>query len=185
MSNTASDGEKLIVVVGSGPGIGVGVASRFAAHGFGRVALISHNAERLKEDAETVERDPKRMIEEQEKGNNEGEEEKEKKKLLTVKTYVVDVANVLALEKTLRQVDHELGPPEVVVYNAAKLRQTRFGDVSARELTEYFQVCVQFSGGWVIWVLGLLYLALATARKEKRGGTERFGGIMGRIGGRF
>lgn len=123
MSDAAS--EKLIVILGSGPGIGVGVASHFASQSFGRVALISRNAERLKEDAETVKADSG-------------------KKDLQVKVYAVDVGNVLALEKTLGQVAHDLGPPEVVVYNAARLRQSKFGDVPAKELTEDFQVCFIF-----------------------------------------
>jgi NAD(P)-dependent dehydrogenase (short-subunit alcohol dehydrogenase family) len=123
MSDAAS--EKLIVILGSGPGIGVGVASHFASQSFGRVALISRNAERLKEDAETVKADSG-------------------KKDLQVKVYAVDVGNVLALEKTLRQVAHDLGPPEVVVYNAARLRQSKFGDVPAKQLTEDFQVCFIF-----------------------------------------
>jgi NAD(P)-dependent dehydrogenase (short-subunit alcohol dehydrogenase family) len=123
MSDAAS--EKLILILGSGPGIGVGVASHFASQSFGRVALISRNAERLKEDAETVKADSG-------------------KKDLQVKVYAVDVGNVLALEKTLGQVAHDLGPPEVVVYNAARLRQSKFGDVPAKELTEDFQVCFIF-----------------------------------------
>lgn len=66
------------------------------------------------------------------------------KKDLQVKVYAVDLGNVLALEKTLGQVAHDLGPPEVVVYNAARLRQSKFGDVPAKELTEEFQVCFIF-----------------------------------------
>jgi NAD(P)-dependent dehydrogenase (short-subunit alcohol dehydrogenase family) len=119
MSDAA--GDKLIVILGSGPGIGVGVASHFASQSFGRVALISRNAERLKKDAETVKADSGRTG-------------------LQVKIYTVDVGNVLALEKTLNEVTHDLGPPEVVVYNAARLRQSKFGDVPAKELTEDFQV---------------------------------------------
>jgi NAD(P)-dependent dehydrogenase (short-subunit alcohol dehydrogenase family) len=125
MSDAA--GDKLIVILGSGPGIGVGVASHFASQNFGRVALISRNAERLKKDAETVKANSRRTG-------------------LQVKIYAVDVGDVLALEKTLKEVAHDLGPPEVVVYNAARLRQSKFGDVPAKELTEDFQVCFIFPG---------------------------------------
>jgi len=45
MSDAAS--EKSMVILGFGPRIGVGVASHFASQSFGRVALISRNAERL------------------------------------------------------------------------------------------------------------------------------------------
>jgi NAD(P)-dependent dehydrogenase (short-subunit alcohol dehydrogenase family) len=119
MSDAASD--RLIVVLGSGPGIGVGVASHFASESFGRVALISRNAERLKEDAKTVKSNSKRAD-------------------LQVKIYAVDVEDVLALEKTLRRVEHDLGSPEVVLYNAARLRKSKFGEIPAKELTEDFQV---------------------------------------------
>ena len=125
MSDAA--GDKLIVILGSGPGIGVGVASHFASQSFGRVALISRNAERLKEDAETVKANSRRTG-------------------LQVKIYAVDVVDVLALEKTLKEVAHDLGPPEVIVYNAARLRQSKFGEVPARDLTEDFQVCFIFPG---------------------------------------
>lgn len=142
MSDAA--GNKLIVILGSGPGIGVGVASHFASQTFGRVALISRNAERLKKDAETVKANSGRTG-------------------LQVKTYAVDVGDVLALEKTLKEVAHDLGPPEVVVYNAARLRQSKFGDVPAEELTEDFQVCFIFPGyGRCAYVL-LLYPCLSYA----------------------
>lgn len=124
-TTSSGDGARLIVILGSGPGIGVGVAAHFASHAFGRVALLSRNVERLKEDAKTVQAIAKRADPDTE---------------LQVKIYAVDVADVLALERTLRKVEHDLGPPEVVVYNAARLRQTRFGEVPARGLTEDFQV---------------------------------------------
>jgi NAD(P)-dependent dehydrogenase (short-subunit alcohol dehydrogenase family) len=136
MSDAASDSNnnRLIVVLGSGPGIGVGVASHFASKTFDRVALISRNAERLAEDAKTVR---------EQAGKEAGRRE------LTVKVYAVDVADVLALEKTLRQVVHDLGPPEVVVYNAARLRKSKFGEEAARGLTEDFQVGVRYpAAGW-------------------------------------
>jgi NAD(P)-dependent dehydrogenase (short-subunit alcohol dehydrogenase family) len=118
--------DRLIVILGSGPGIGVGVASHFAGQTFGRVALISRNAERLEDDARTVRETAGRAADQE----------------LKVKVYAVDVADVLALEKTLRQVDQELGPPEVVLYNAARLRQTKFGEVAVKGLVEDFQVSI-------------------------------------------
>lgn len=116
-------GNKLIVVIGSGPGIGVGVASYFASKNFSKVALLSRNAERLQQDAETVKSDSKHA------GTSP-----------IIKTYPVDVADASALQRTLKQVDDDLGPPEVVVYNASRLRQTKFGEVDAEDLVEDFKV---------------------------------------------
>jgi len=46
--------DRLIVVLGSGPGIGSQTAAHFAAQGFNRVALLSRNKQRLPEDAATI-----------------------------------------------------------------------------------------------------------------------------------
>jgi len=145
MSDAA--GNKLIVILGSGPGIGVGVASHFASQTFGRVALISRNAERLKKDAEMVKANSGRTG-------------------LQVKTYAVDVGDVLALEKTLKEVSHDLGPPEVVVYNAARLRQSKFGDVPAKELTEDFQVAVSGLYTTAMWAMPHLSALAANIRND-------------------
>ena len=56
----------------------------------------------------------------------------------------MDVVDVLALEKTLRQVVHDLGPPEVVVYNAARLRKSKFGEEAVSGLVEDFQVGISY-----------------------------------------
>jgi short-subunit dehydrogenase len=45
---------KALVVLGSGPGIGVGVACNFAVRGFTHVALVSRDQDRLKKDQDTV-----------------------------------------------------------------------------------------------------------------------------------
>ena len=45
---------KTLVVLGSGPGIGVAVARNFAVRSFSHIALVSRNAARLKEDQDQV-----------------------------------------------------------------------------------------------------------------------------------
>lgn len=47
MSQTAKGA---LIIVGSGPGIGRNVAALFASRGFGKVVLMSRNAQRLEED---------------------------------------------------------------------------------------------------------------------------------------
>lgn len=86
---------KLLIMLGSGPGIGVGVSKLFASRGFNKIALLSRNSERLQTDAESVKK----------AANPDAE----------VKTYPVDLADTKAIGKVLAQIEKELGTPEVVV----------------------------------------------------------------------
>jgi NAD(P)-dependent dehydrogenase (short-subunit alcohol dehydrogenase family) len=92
---------KLLIMLGSGPGIGVGVSSLFASRTFNKIALLSRNAERLQVDAESVKKVAAPNTE--------------------IKTYSVDLADTKAIEKALAEVEKDLGIPEVVVYNASHL----------------------------------------------------------------
>jgi NAD(P)-dependent dehydrogenase (short-subunit alcohol dehydrogenase family) len=120
----ATNSTKLIIVLGSGPGIGVGVASHFVTQNFDRVALLSRNADRLQSDAASVA--------EAAHGSNRSH--------VTVKTYPVDVSDMSGLERVLRQVVQELGKPEVVVYNAAALRHGKFFEATEEEVNKDFKV---------------------------------------------
>jgi NAD(P)-dependent dehydrogenase (short-subunit alcohol dehydrogenase family) len=120
---------KLIIVLGSGPGIGVGVASRFASQNFDRVALLSRNAERLQSDVAAVS--------EAARGANRSD--------VTVQPYPVDVSDTASLERVLRQVVQELGKPEVVVYNAAALRPGKFFEATEEDVNRDFKVSIRRS----------------------------------------
>ncbi|KAF2437098.1 NAD(P)-binding protein [Tothia fuscella] len=113
--------DRLIIILGSGPGIGVGVASHFASKGFNKIALLSRNADRLKEDAMRVE-------------STEGV------KGITVKTYTVDLAESGSLVGVLDEVEKELGVPEVVVYNASLLGGSKFFEVEEEEVQKSLQI---------------------------------------------
>lgn len=114
---------RVLIVLGSGPGIGVGVASRFVQGGFDRVALISRNPQRLATDASTV-----------------SSAAAAASKTLTVKTYAVDVSESVKLEATLKQVVQDLGGPEVVVYNAARVGGGKFFEQSEESVDFDFKV---------------------------------------------
>ena len=45
---------KTLVVLGSGPGIGVAIAKTFSVRGFTHIALVSRNEERLRKDEDAV-----------------------------------------------------------------------------------------------------------------------------------
>jgi NAD(P)-dependent dehydrogenase (short-subunit alcohol dehydrogenase family) len=94
---------KTLVVLGSGPGIGVGVASAFAVRGFTHVALVSRSVARLKEDKGKV------LDAIQERGYS-----------CQVKTWVCDLTDSDALSKTLHEVEG-YGKLECVLFNAARV----------------------------------------------------------------
>ena len=110
---------KLFVVVGSGPGIGVATASEFASNGF-NVALLSRNADRLQEDAAKV--------------------KKVSKENVIVQTYTADAGDHDALKKTLEKIHEAMGPPEAVLYNVARLAPHSIGEVDAEYLIDDFKV---------------------------------------------
>lgn len=113
---------KTLVVIGSGPGIGRHTASEFASRGFERVALVSRNAERLQQDASYVS-----------SGRNVSKD-------LKVKTYSADVSDPEALQKTLKQVETDLGPPEVVLFNAARVEPSPLLETGYERVLEDFKV---------------------------------------------
>lgn len=103
-----------ILILGSGPGIASGVATHFASHGFTKFALVSRNAERLKDE------DAKAVLE----ANPKAE----------VKTYPADLADYEGIEGLLAKVEKDIGVPEVIVYNAAHLTKSALGEYSAKDV---------------------------------------------------
>jgi NAD(P)-dependent dehydrogenase (short-subunit alcohol dehydrogenase family) len=95
---------KVLVVVAAGPLIGVGVAALFAQKGFTHIALLSRNAERLRQDAKDG-------------GLPIGAGATN----IIVKAYAADVTIPDNLNRALRQVEADFGAPEVVVYNGARV----------------------------------------------------------------
>ena len=91
-----------IVVFGSGPGIGISVASRFASQGFDHVILLSRNAQRLAEEKQAVLAGAR----------TEG---------LRVDAVPVDLADPTSLSHAFQQIDRLTQSVEVVFYNAARV----------------------------------------------------------------
>jgi NAD(P)-dependent dehydrogenase (short-subunit alcohol dehydrogenase family) len=109
---------KVIVILGSGPGIGVATGTIFASKGFD-VALLSRNAERLDQDVARVK-----------KANTN----------VQVKAYPVDLGDHNALALVLGKVEEDLGAPEVVYYNAARVAPSKIGSTGPEFLMEDFKV---------------------------------------------
>jgi NAD(P)-dependent dehydrogenase (short-subunit alcohol dehydrogenase family) len=112
-------GNKLLVLIGCGPGVGVSTASLFASKGF-NIALISRDAKRLKDDAQKVQ------------SSAQGE--------LDIKTFAVDVADHQAFMKTLQDVHQTMGLPEVVIFNAARVGPSSFGEFTPEELMQDYRI---------------------------------------------
>lgn len=110
---------KLLIIVGTGPGIGLATATLFASKGF-NVALLSRSAARLEEDVKKV-----GMA-----GNGK----------VKVMPFPVDVSDHVALKKTLGEIEQHMGKPEVVVFNAARIAQTSIGETSEEDIIGDFKV---------------------------------------------
>lgn len=107
-------GEKVCVVTGIGPGLGIAYARRFAAGGY-RVALLGRTPEKLEQYAAEI------------AGS------------LAVTCDVADADAVAAAFRTVRE---KLGEPTVVVHNAGSGVFKGFLDTTAEELQSTFDVNV-------------------------------------------
>ncbi|EME39072.1 hypothetical protein DOTSEDRAFT_75683 [Dothistroma septosporum NZE10] len=94
---------KTLLILGSGPGIGVGIAKNFSVRGFTHVALVARNGDRLKQDKDQV------LDAIQERGYS-----------CQVKTWTCDLAKEEELKKTLDEIEG-FGSLECVLFNAARV----------------------------------------------------------------
>jgi NAD(P)-dependent dehydrogenase (short-subunit alcohol dehydrogenase family) len=94
---------KMLVVLGSGPGIGVGVASTFSVRGFTHVALVSRDKARLEKDQDIV------LDAIQERGYS-----------CIVRNWSCDLADFDQLNTTLVEIE-KFGQVECVLFNAARV----------------------------------------------------------------
>jgi NAD(P)-dependent dehydrogenase (short-subunit alcohol dehydrogenase family) len=94
---------KTLAVLGSGPGIGVGVASAFSVRGFTHIALVSRDKGRLAKDEDAV------LDAIQERGYS-----------CVVKNWACDLTDFDQLSKTLAEIE-KFGQLECVLFNAARV----------------------------------------------------------------
>lgn len=110
-----------LVIIGSGPGIGVHVGSLFASKGFTKIALVARNQDQLSKDKAQI-------------------EQAASNKTITVKTYPLDVTNLPQLSETLDQIGRDLGKPEFVFYNAAAVRPSKLLGYDEEDMLYEFKV---------------------------------------------
>lgn len=113
---------KTLAVLGSGPGIGVAVASAFSVRGFTHIALVSRDGERLKKDQDQV------LDAIQERGYS-----------CQVKIWTCDLANFDQLTKTLTGIE-SFSSLECVLFNAARVAGEPPFKESAEQIEADFRV---------------------------------------------
>lgn len=113
-----------IVIVGSGPGIGVHVVTKFASNGFKNVVLLARNKTRLEEEANAVR-------------SAAGQDVK-------VHTVSTDLADGQSVEAGLKQIDQALGdvPLEAVLFNPARVGPSTFFEFAPEEFEQDLKVCL-------------------------------------------
>src|SRR4051812_26277035 len=105
-----SDGMKVAVVVGVGPGLGRALALRFARGGFA-VALLARQEASL----EPVQAEVEAL------GGRAG-------------SYPCDTADQESVRKAFERIRHDLGAPEVLLYNAGAFKMGGILELSAEDL---------------------------------------------------
>lgn len=99
------------LVVGVGAGTGLACARRFAAEGY-RVSMIARHRERLESFAGDVENS---------------------------RAYPADITDLEGYRATLRRIAEEMGPPQVVIYNASLATFAAFAELEPTDLERNFR----------------------------------------------
>jgi short-subunit dehydrogenase len=111
-----------LVVIGSGPGIGVSTATVFGQKKFDKIALLSRNAQRLEQDKKTILdalRPTGRTVE--------------------IRTWSVDITKTAEFQKVLTEVG-EFGEVSCVHFNAARVEPSALLEFDEKEILYDFMV---------------------------------------------
>jgi NAD(P)-dependent dehydrogenase (short-subunit alcohol dehydrogenase family) len=109
---------KVCAVVGVGPGVGLAIARRFAAGGFDLV-LVARRA------------DPVKALAAELAGSGS-----------KAQAFPADASDVASLKRALATIATEMGPPEVLVYNAAGVTPGAPSAVDGEQVVRDFRVSV-------------------------------------------
>lgn len=119
---TSPPASRILLLLGSGPGIGQSVASCFARYHFSAVALIARTESQLANDSGAV------LAAATEAGRE-----------IAVRTWRVDISDLELLERTLREVE-EFGRVECVYFNAARVEPSPLLDFPVQGIEADFRV---------------------------------------------
>jgi short-subunit dehydrogenase len=122
-----------LLLIGSGPGIGLTTATLFAAKKFSKVALLSRNKDRLVADRETLLSSLPAV------------------KNVEVKTWAVDIVDEEKYKKVLKEVEEwSVDVVDCVIFNAARIVPSPLLEFPAEEIVNDFMVRLSFHGfGWL------------------------------------
>lgn len=128
----ASSTSETLVVIGSGPGIGVSTASLFALKKFNNVALISRDKKRLEQDRKTV----LSFL-----SSRTG-------KKVEIKTWSTDVVDSASYKKVLDEVE-KFGEITCVVFNPARVQPSELFTFDENEIVKDFMASVFFHSSFL------------------------------------
>lgn len=114
---------RTLLLLGSGPGIGVAVASRFAQERFDHVALFARTQSQLQLDEEAIHSAAQKAG-----------------RQVVVKTWQVDVSDGDQLKAALKEVE-SFGTLECVYFNPARVGESMLFDFPTEQIQNDFQVC--------------------------------------------
>jgi short-subunit dehydrogenase len=110
-----------LLLIGSGPGIGLSTAILFATKKFETIGIISRNEARLLQDQKRIE-------------SNVGSG-------VTVHHWSVDITQPKEYEKVLKTANKTLGHITCVIFNAARVAPSVLLTFPEEEIMEDFKVC--------------------------------------------
>jgi len=106
------------IIIGSGPGLGEAIARRFGRGGFA-IGLIARSSAKLKDQVKRL------------------------KRLGVSATWAkADAGDLRALEKAILQIDEEIGPCDVLIYNAAVMQPGNSLELTTEQIQNDFTVNV-------------------------------------------
>lgn len=111
---------RTLLTIGSGPGIGRAVTNIFASRRYNHVALIARNEKQLEIERSVIQESVGPAVK--------------------VKTYALDVIDSDALIKAIDDVESELGKPECVFYNAARVLPSELLKHDVKDMEYDFKV---------------------------------------------
>lgn len=110
--------QKICAIVGFGTGVSMGVARAFGKQGY-TLALLARNPSKLADNAQALQA--------------EG---------YAAQTFAADAGDETSLIQAFTQIRTQLGDPEVLIYNAALLKQDSVMNLSISDLVQDFKVNV-------------------------------------------
>jgi len=120
----SSDG---LLVIGSGPGIGVTTSSLFAQKKFTRIGLISRDKTRLSKDRETI-----------------LQAAQSASKTIEVQTWNVDITNTTEFKAVLKETE-KFASFSCILFNAARVEPSDLLSFPEEEILRDFKVCLRSS----------------------------------------